>query len=119
MSHLSGAALKLHKLVVGFVSSLANYSIAHPKRALLLVSILTLAMVPGVSQLKLRTDGHALVAANAPEVVYDNDIRRKFGIEDNLVVLIRSEHPAGIFNPETLQLVRYLTAEFRKMAGIN
>src|SRR6185295_17887938 len=113
MSHVSSAALKLHKLVVGCFASLANYSIARPKRVLLLVAILTLTMVPGISRLKLRTDGHALVSANAPEVVYDNQIRAKFGIEDNLVVLIRSKHPDGIFNPDTLQLVRELTTEFK------
>lgn len=119
MSHVSSAALKLHKLVVGCFASLANHSIARPKRVLLLVSIVTLAMAPGISRLKLRTDGHALVSANAPEVLYDNQIRAKFGIEDNLVVLVRSQHPDGIFNPDTLQLVRELTAEFKKLPGIN
>src|SRR5258705_4549151 len=119
MSHLSSAALKLHKLVIGFFASLANYSIANPKRVLLLVSILTLTMAPGIPRLKLRTDGHALVAANAPEVLYDNQIRAKFGIEDNLVVLLRSKHPDGIFNRDTLQLVRELTADFKKLPGID
>jgi predicted RND superfamily exporter protein len=69
MSHLSGAALKLHKLVIGFFLSLANYSVGHPKRVLLLVSILTLVLAPGMARLKLRTDGHALISANTPEVV--------------------------------------------------
>ena len=119
MSPLSGTALKLHKLVIGFFASLANYSILRPKRVLLLVTLLTLAMAPGIARLKLRTDGHALVSANAPEVVYDNQIRAKFGIEDNLVVLIRSKHPDGIFNSNTMQLVRELTADFKKLPGIN
>jgi predicted RND superfamily exporter protein len=119
MSHLSGTALKLHKLVIGSFSSLANYSIARPKHVLLVVSLVTLAIAPGIARTKLRTDGQALVSPNAPEVIYDNQIRQKFGIEDDLVVLIRSKHPDGIFNSETLRLVRDLTAEFKKMAGIN
>src|SRR6516225_9074488 len=103
MSHLSGTALKLHKLVIGSFSSLANYSIARPKHVLLVVSLVTLAIAPGIARTKLRTDGQALVSPNAPEVIYDNQIRQKFGIEDDLVVLIRSKHPDGIFNSETLR----------------
>ena len=45
-------------------------------------------------------------------------IREQFGIEDPLVVVIRSPQPDGIFNPATLQLVRELTAEFTKLDGV-
>ena len=70
-------------------------------------------------RLKLRTDGRALVSADAPEVRYDQAIRNQFGIEDKIVVLIRATNADGIFNPGTLQLVRDLTADFRKLPGIN
>lgn len=113
------AVIGLHKLVVSFFSSLSHFAIRHPKRVLVITALVTLTAAPGVWWLKLRTDGHALVSPDAPEVLYDKTIREQFGIEDQIVVLIRSAHAGGIFNPATVQLVRDLTAEFVRMPGIN
>ncbi len=84
---------------------------------LFLAALITLAAAPGILRLKLRTDGHALVSPTAPEVVTDAKIRAHFGIRDQIVVLIQ---PAtnDIFNPATLQRVRDLTAEFKKIPGV-
>ena len=114
-----GGQLNQHKLVVTFFISLAHYSIRHPQRVLIIAALITLAASPGVRWLKLRTDGHALVSPNAPEVLYDRTIRDQFGIQDNIVVLVRSGDTNGIFNPVTLQLVRDLTAEFARLPGID
>ncbi len=109
----------LHEWVVRFFLALSAHAIKHPRRVLVMATLVTLAAAPGVGWLKLRTDGHALVSPTAPEVVFDSAIRSRFGIEDNLVVLIRSDSADGIFNPATLQLVRELTAEFLKLPGMN
>src|SRR5713101_637410 len=111
--------LVLHKLVVGLFAALARYSIHHPKRVVLIAVSFTLAVAPGALRLTLRTDGHALVTPNAPEVLYDNSIRDEFGIEDPVVVVVRSPHVDGIYNAATLQLVRDLTADFIKLEGIH
>ena len=113
------STLVLHKLVVGFFAALARYSIHHPRRVIIIAVGFTLAVAPGALRLTLRTDGHALVSENAPEVLYDNSIRETFGIEDPIVVVVRSPHPDGIFNAPTLQLVRDLTADFAKIDGIH
>ncbi len=111
--------MKLHELIIRFFSSLARYSIHQPRRVLVIAILVILAAAPGISRLKLRTDGHALVSQSAPEVLYDKSIRDQFGIEDQMVVLISSNHADGIFNPATLQLVRDLTAELVRLPGIN
>jgi len=113
------AHLKFKSWVIRFFGSLSRCAIRHPKRVLVIATVLTLAVAPGMLRLRLRTDGHALVSPAAPEVVFDNAMRSRFGIEDNLVVLIRSDSADGIFNPATLQLVRELTQEFLKLPGIN
>src|ERR1051325_859695 len=110
---------KLRKLIVGSFSSLASFSIRYPTRVMALAGLVIMVAAPGTLWLKLRTDGHALVRDNAPEVIYDQAIRNQFGIEDQIVVLIKSHHSNGIFNPGTLQLVRELTAEFALLRGIN
>jgi len=109
----------IHRVVTGFFSALADYSISHPRRVIVAAVALTLAVAPGALRLKLRTDGHALVDDNAPEVREDRRVREQFGIEDPVVVLLHAPGPDGIYNPATLQLVRELTAEFARMPGIN
>ena len=119
MKRLLRAQASLHASVVRFFSSLAQYAVRNPKRVVGLATLVTVAALPGIWKLKLRTDGHALVAQNAPEVIYDRRIRDQFGIEDDVVVLIRSEHPDGIFNPGTVRLIRDLTKDLQGLAGIN
>ena len=111
--------LKSRAGAVRFFRWLSFRAIRHPVRTLVIAALVTLAAAPGLWRLKLRTDGHALVSDSAPEVIYDRMIRDRFGIEDQIVVQIRSHHPDGIFNPDAIQLVRDLTTEFRRIAGIN
>jgi hypothetical protein len=108
-----------HKLIADFFGKFSCLAIRRPRTALVVAAAITLAAAPGMFRLKLRTDGRALVSPDAPEVQYDKSIRDQFGIEDEIVVLIRSANADGIFNPDTLQLVRDLTADFRKLPGIN
>jgi predicted RND superfamily exporter protein len=104
--------------VARFFNGLSVRAIHHPARTLVIAALLVLAAVPGLWRLKLRTDGHALVSERAPEVVYDRAIRDRFGIQDQIVVQIRSRHPDGIFNPDTVRVIRDLTARFAQLAAI-
>ncbi len=97
---------------------LYRYSIRHPKRVIALAVLLTVAISPGVLRLKLRTDGHALVPADAPEIQQDNRIRADFGLDDPLVVFIRTSHPQGLFNTHTIQMVQDLTDALEKLEGV-
>src|ERR1051326_5790487 len=107
----------MHYAVAWAFAALARISIQHPIKTLALIALLVAGSLPGLWRLRLNTDGRALLSPKAPEVIFDNQIRAKFGIEDQIIVLIRSEK--GVFEPGTLQLVRDLTAEFTKLPGIN
>jgi predicted RND superfamily exporter protein len=113
------ARLNPHDAVVQFFSVLARTAIKRPLATIVGVLIVTLVVAPGVRWLRLRTDGHALISEAAPEVLYDKAIRAKFGIQDQIVILIHSSRSNGIFNPNTLQLVRDLTAECAKLPEVN
>ncbi len=97
---------------------LHRYSIAHPIRVLILATLVTAAIAPGALRLRLRTDGQALVPRGAPAVRFDHAIREEFGLRDVLVVLIRSDHPDGIFNPHTLERVSELTTDLQSIEGV-
>jgi predicted RND superfamily exporter protein len=106
------------KRELDLLTSMACHAIQHPRRILLMAVVVVIAFSPGVCRLKLRTDGYALSPSNAPEVACDRSIRSSFGIDDQIIVMIRSKRPDGIFEPRTVQLVRYLTAALEEMPGI-
>ena len=107
-----------HQLIAGCFGKLPRYALRRPRTILVIAAAITLAAAPGVLRLKLRTDGQALVSPTAPEVVADKLIRAQFGIHDQIVVFVRPAGTSGIFNPATLQLVRDLTAKFKKIPGV-
>lgn len=94
------------------------YCIHHPRRVIASAVLLSAVVSPGVLRLRLRTDGHALVPHDAPEIVVDRAIREDFGIDDPVVVVIHSNDSSGIFNSHTLALLDDLTTIFKAMDGI-
>jgi predicted RND superfamily exporter protein len=51
-------------------------------------------------------------------VAYDREVRRIFGVRDPMVVLVRTGHPDGVFNPQTLAHVRGLTTALGQLPGM-
>lgn len=74
--------------------------------------------LPGIARLELRTDGHVLVPPRAPAVLIDNEVRRTFGLRDQLLVLVETAHPDGIYNPESLRLLSGLTEALAALPGV-
>ena len=97
---------------------LARFSIRRPRLGIAILLGLTLAMAPGLLRLELRTDGHALVPPDDPVVHADAEIREHFGLRDPIVVLVRTSHPAGIFNLETLTRVQKLSNALSGLDGV-
>lgn len=100
------------------MNGIIDRAIAHPRRTIVLAFVLTMCVAPGMLRLRLRTDGHALVPETAPQVIFDGEIRQRFGLDDPLVVLIRTDHPDGVFNHDTLKLVERLTESLASLDGI-
>lgn len=95
-----------------------RFSIHRPRLTLVLGFLVTAGLAPGAAWLRLRTDGHALVPTDAPEIHLDETVRAEFGVDDPIVLLIESSHPDGVYNADTLRLVDRLTAEARSLSGV-
>ena len=93
-------------------------AIRFPRMTILLGVGLTLACSPGVMRLRLRTDGHALVPENDPAILVDREVRELFGVQDPMVVAVETDHAEGVFNYETLGIVRDLSARLPEIEGI-
>ena len=97
---------------------LSRYAIRHPLLVMAVALLAALAVAPGVLKLNIRTDGHALVPAEAKAIQIDAEIRRTFSLEDPVIVLIRTDDPHGIFNAHTIKLVQTLTTAIEGMDGV-
>lgn len=97
---------------------LAEASIARPRRAIGAMVLVTLAAVPGLARLELRTDGHALMPRDHPAIRFDAEVRKHFHLRDPIVVLIETSHPAGIYNLDTMRRVRDLSAALARLPAV-
>lgn len=105
MSTPSNNADKLFRIVTGW-----------PKTFLVL-SLLTIAgLAAFVPQMHKDTSADAFIADDDPVVVYREQVREIFGLEDPIVIAVINDGPEGIFNPGSLALVDELT---RGVAGLS
>lgn len=95
------------------------FAIRRPRLTLGLALLAALAAVPGLTKLRLRTDGHALVPHDAPQVQIDRAIRADFGLTDPIVVVLRSDGPDGIYNATTLSQLANLTRSLQQLEGVD
>jgi predicted RND superfamily exporter protein len=105
-------------VTVRFWEGLAQRSIDRPRRAIAVMVAMTLLAAPGLLRLELRTDGHALVPPDDPAVLVDAEVREHFGLRDPVFAVVVTDHPAGIYNSETLERLAGLTAELAAIEGI-
>jgi predicted RND superfamily exporter protein len=98
---------------------MADLPLRRPWLVIAVFALATLAALPGLLRLELRTDGHALVPADDPTVVFDAEVRERFHLRDPLVVLIESSHPDGVLNPRTLRSVREISDRLARLPGVD
>ncbi|MEM9555154.1 MAG: MMPL family transporter [Acidobacteriota bacterium] len=91
---------------------------SRPWTALLLVALLTLAAASGGRHLTLRMDGRSMVPPDDPIVEFDAEVRDVFGVRDQLVVLVESRRPDGIFDPAVLERLIQITDIAHGLDGV-
>src|SRR3954470_1283478 len=105
-------------MIDSWLNRLAQASMARPRRAIAAMTVVTLAMAPGLLRLQLRTDGHALMPVDDPAILFDAEVRDHFHLRDPIVVLVESSRPEGIYNLDTLRRVRDLSAALARLPGV-
>lgn len=94
-----------------------EYCVGRPKPVLLGAAVVTALSLPGLTRLRLQTDGHALVPVGDARVVEDAEVRKSFGVKDLIAVTITTNRES-IFNPATMRLVRDLSRAFANIEGV-
>ena len=108
MSNPSSKADKFFKFVTGW-----------PKTFLALSLISIIALAGFVPQIYKDTSSDAFIADDDPVVVYRDQVRDIFGLEDPIVVAVINDGADGIFNPESLALVDRLTQAISKLPNVD
>ena len=95
---------------------LLNFAIAKPKviySLMLLVTLLSLAMLPRIS---IDTDPENMLSQDAPARIFHNQIKTDFLMRDMIVVGLVSK--SSVFTPETLTVIEHLTNEILLLDGV-
>ncbi len=96
-----------------------NQVVRHPKKILLLGIILLAAWASQLALLHKDTRADAFLAEDNPALVYKNRVKEQFGLADPMVIAVVSDSDQGIFNPNTLALVDYLSQELMELPNID
>ena len=83
---------------------------AYPRTILILSFALLIAPAIFLPRLSVDTSQEAFIPKDDPALVNRDELKEVFGLGDPLVVGIFNNGNEGVFAPETLRLVSWLTA---------
>lgn len=95
-----------------------EWVITFPKTVLFVLLLLTFSFASQLSKTTMETDAESMIPQEHPAIVYNEQAEEIFGIHDALIIGIVNEGPDGIFNPQTLERVKRLTARLVELEGV-
>lgn len=92
--------------------------IDHPRIVLAAVSIVTLLAFSQLPKMRSETNLEAMFPENHPTIKYNDQVEEWFEIKDAVVVGVFNERHNGIYNRESLSLIKRITDGLKEMDGI-
>ncbi|MCC6696542.1 MAG: MMPL family transporter [Candidatus Hydrogenedentes bacterium] len=92
---------------------------AHPKKVLCIWAALLAGCAALIPLLQKDSSPDAYIPPQHPAVLFRQQTDQMFGLYDPVVVLIDTKKPGGIFNPQTLNLVKWYTEQFASVEHID
>lgn len=80
---------------------------------------LTVFFAVGLTRLQVDFDIETMFPPDHPEIAYKNWLLEYFEIDEPVMVMIENDGPNGVFTPETLALVAFVTDEMESLAEID
>ncbi len=81
------------------------------------VLIVGLAMF--IPKIIIDTSVEAFIHPEHPSLVYRDQVKEMFGLSDPVIMAIVNEGDKGIYEPETLNLITWLTDSIQKIEGVD
>jgi len=90
-----------------------------PKTIMALAFLIIIATGAFIPTLTIDSRSEAFLPKNDPALLYRDQVESTFGLKDPMVIAVVNKGEQGIFNPDSLQLIQWLTDEVMKIPEIN
>jgi len=90
-----------------------------PKTIILLGLLLIIATGSFIPTLHKDTRSDAFMPPDHPALIYRDKVEKIFGLKDPMVIAVVNEGEHGIFNPQSLALVEWLSLELEEITNID
>ncbi|MFZ5572758.1 MAG: MMPL family transporter [Thermodesulfobacteriota bacterium] len=98
-----------------FGRRILSWQVRHPKRALLLMAVITLALGWRLPSLSVRTSIYDLVIEDLPVTKQYREFQKIFGSDDLIRIVIKGR---DVFSPDFFNLVEKLSADAAAIKGV-
>ncbi len=103
-----------------FIRRVANYIVGYPWTNVVISLVLMLAVMSALPKLYKDTRADAFLAPDNPALLYKNKVKEVFGLSDPIVIaVVNDADEFGVFNPQSLALVEWLSAQVSNLDNIN
>jgi len=92
---------------------------AMPKTIMALAFLIIISTAAFIPTLTIDSRSEAFLPEDDPALLYRDQVEETFGLKDPMVIAVVNKGEKGIFNPQSLQLIQWLTDEVMKMPEIN
>ncbi len=92
-------------------------SIRYPLSTLSILLALTVGLLTALPRLKIETDLENFFPLNSEDFLRNDHMREVFGLTNPVIVGVVNDEQ-GVFNPQTLELVAFLSREIEQIPGV-
>jgi len=100
-------------------NSIARGIVTYPKTIVVISLMIMAALLSALPTLYKDTRSDAFLANDNPALVYKNKVKAQFGLSDPIVIAIVNKSENGVFNPDSLALVAWLSEQLTYLDNIN
>jgi len=97
---------------------LLNFAIEQPKRVFLIIFIAVIVFAAMLPKIIIDTDPENMLPPDQADRVFHEQVKKKFGINDLIVVGMINEGPLGIYNTRSLAALHQLSQQILNIEGI-
>ncbi len=92
---------------------------AWPKTIIGIGFLLILVFASSLPELRKDTRADAFIPPDHPALLFRDKTREIFGLQDPMVIAVVNQGEEGVFNPQTLELIQWLTEKIQQTPNID
>jgi predicted RND superfamily exporter protein len=100
------------------ITRLIRVCLDHPGRVMWCFLGMTACWFAALPGLRLETDGRALFNSKHPDLVFQQEVDREYGLSDFTAVGLQEEGSDSIFTPEALNWILHFSRQVQQLDGV-